>query len=231
MPHFLPELLALLQILFIDLSMAGDNALVVGMAAAGLEAGKRHRAVILGIAGATILRILFAIFAVQILHITGLLVAGGLLLLWVAWKMYRELRHVRAYSDTESRHSRESGNPSASDSERMSLVPRRRAAMDSRFRGNDVESRSVKKLSTAVWQIIVADISMSLDNVLGVAGVARDHMWILAAGLALSVLLMGAASAFVARLVARHYWIGYLGLAVVLYTAVRMVVDGAKAFF
>jgi YjbE family integral membrane protein len=192
----LSELFTLLQILLLDLSMAGDNALVVGMAAAGLEINQRHQAVIFGIVGATVLRILFAIFAVQIFHLTGLLIAGGLLLLWIAWRMYRDLRHAKH----EEMH--------------RSLEPK----------------RIPKKLSTAVWQIIAADISMSLDNVLGVAGIARDHLWVLATGLILSVALMGLASSFVARLAARHTWINYLGLAVVLYTAVRMIVDGLKPF-
>jgi YjbE family integral membrane protein len=201
MPH-LPELLIFLQVVLIDLSMAGDNALVVGMAAAGLRPAERHRAVLAGIAGATLLRILFAVFAVQILHLTGLLAAGGLLLLWVAWKMYEELRHAKKVRDAD------------------------------KDAAGDVASPGIqtKKISTAIWQIITADVSMSLDNVLGVAGVARDHLWLLAAGLSLSVLLMGIASSFVARLAARHSWIGYLGFVVILYTALRMVGDGVKPF-
>jgi len=194
--NHLPELLAFLQIVLIDLSLAGDNAIVIGMAAAGLPKDKRHHAVMAGIVAATVLRIIFAIFAVQILHITGLMAAGGLLLLWVAWKMYEELRHVNKAKNAEETVGAESAAP--------------------------------KKLSAAIWQIVVADVSMSLDNVLGVAGVARDHVWVLVAGLGLSVVLMGAASAVVARIAARHSWIGYLGLAVILYTALRMIMDGAK---
>lgn len=203
---YLPELLIFLQIALIDLSMAGDNALVVGMAAAGLPTDKRHKAVLAGIAGATVLRILFAIFAVQILHVTGLLAAGGLLLLWVAWKMYEELRHAKKIENNSGEMS------------------------EQKFSSLDGQSNKPKTLTSAIGQIIVADVSMSLDNVLGVAGVARDHLWILAAGLSLSVLLMGAASAFVVRLVARHSWIGYLGLAVILYTALTMIGNGAKIF-
>ena len=193
----LPQVLILIQILLIDLSMAGDNALVVGMAASSLPPSGRHKAVLAGIAGATVLRIIFAVFAVQILHITGLLAAGGLLLLWVGWKMWRELRHVK----------------------RVQHAAPEAAA-----------NHPPKKLSAAIWQIIVADVSMSLDNVLGVAGVARDHLWLMAGGLVLSVLLMGLASAFVARLAARYHWIGYLGLAVILFTAVKMIIDGIEPF-
>ena len=196
-PH-LTEILALLQIVLIDLSMAGDNAIVVGLAAAGLPAEKRKQAVMAGIVGATVLRIIFAVFAIQIMKITGLLAAGGLLLLWVSWKMYGELRHMNK--------------------------------MQAASHGVVEPPHAPKKLSSAIWQIIVADVSMSLDNVLGVAGVARDNIWIMASGLVLSVLLMGVASAFVTRLVARHTWIGYLGLAVILFTAVKMVVEGVKPF-
>jgi YjbE family integral membrane protein len=201
---YLPELLILLQILLIDLSMAGDNALVVGMAAAGLPTAKRHVAVIGGIIGATVLRVVFAVFAVKILHITGVLAAGGLLLLWVTWKMYEELRHIRRISQKELRHPR--------------------------FRGNDVDSKGPKTLASAIWQIIVADVSMSLDNVLGVAGVAREHIGIMAIGLVLSVVLMGLASTLVAKLAARHNWISYVGLGVVFFTALKMVWDGAEPF-
>jgi YjbE family integral membrane protein len=197
---FLPELLALLQVLLIDLSMAGDNVLVVGLAAAGLPAERRHHAVMAGIAGATILRIVFALFAVQLLQIAGLLAAGGVLLLWVTWKMYEELRHAKKV--------RAAG-------EQPGLKP--------------VEIKP-KNLSSAIWQIVIADLSMSLDNVLGVAGVARDHVWVLVTGLSISVVLMGVASTYVARIAARHSWIAYIGLAVVFYTALNMVWDGAQPF-
>lgn len=196
---YLTELLALIQILLIDLSMAGDNALVVGMAAAGLPKEKRHKAVVAGIVGATVLRIVFAIFAVQLMHITGLLAAGGLLLLWVSWKMYRELRHAQKIQpNSEAQETKSPHEP--------------------------------KKLSSAIGQIVVADVSMSLDNVLGVAGVARDHIWIMVAGLALSVVLMGLASSIVAKLAARHSWVGYLGLVIILFTAVKMIWDGLHPF-
>jgi YjbE family integral membrane protein len=191
--NLLPDLALLGQILLIDLSLAGDNALAVGVAAAGLPEAERHRAVFGGIAFATVLRIVLALFAVRILHITGLLVAGGLLLLWVAWKMFRETRHAR----------------------------RMRAAKDA--------ARRSKTLTQAILQIAVADISMSLDNVLAVAGVAREHLWLLAIGLAVSVLLMGAAASLVARWTERHPWIVYLGIADVLYTAVDMMAEGLQA--
>jgi YjbE family integral membrane protein len=194
----LSSLYAFLQILAIDISLAGDNALAVGLAAAGLPTQKRHHAVLAGIVTATILRIIFAIFAVKLLHITGILVAGGLLLIWVAWKMYRELRH---------RHHHRAHVGQLSDSDGITSVP-------------------AKKLSTAIWQIAAADLSMSLDNVLAVAGVARDHMPVMIAGLTLSILLMGVAATLVAKLIHRYPWIAYGGLAIVLFTALHMIWDG-----
>ncbi len=221
---YMTEILALLQVLLIDLSMAGDNALVVGMAAAGLPADKRHKAVLAGIGGATVLRIVFAVFAVQLLHITGLLAAGGLLLLWVSWKMFMELRHVSLmrHKNNEAPRPLAGGvgleNTGAHFASPPSIPP-----------ASEGEVKE-KKLSSAIWQIIAADVSMSLDNVLGVAGVARDHIGIMVVGLTLSVVLMGVASSFVARLAARFHWIGYLGLVVILFTAVKMVWDGAQPF-
>jgi YjbE family integral membrane protein len=189
------ELLAFFQIVLIDVAMAGDNAIAVGLAAAGLPKDKRHHAVLAGIGAATILRILFAIFAVQILHITGLLAAGGLLLLWVAWKMYRDIRHLQ--------HTNSASTPET-----------------------DVPLPEPKKLSSAILQIIIADVSMSLDNILAVAGVARDHIMVLVAGLGLSVLLMGVAATFVTKLTHRWPWIAYIGVAIILFTALHMMWDG-----
>lgn len=186
------DLLAIAQILLIDISLAGDNAIAVGMAASGLPEIQRHKAVLAGIVAATVLRILFAFFAVELLHVTGLLVAGGLLLLWVSWKMYRDIRHMEKKKHDDGHH-----EPPA------------------------------KTLMSAIMQIVIADVSMSLDNVLGVAGVARDNMVSMAIGLVMSVLLMGAAASFVARLTTRYVWIAYLGLAVVFYTALHMIWDGA----
>jgi hypothetical protein len=189
------ELAALGQILLIDVALAGDNAITIGMAAAGLPAQQRHRAVFAGIAAATVLRIVFAIFAVELLHITGLLLAGGLLLLWVSWKMYHDIRH----------HNR-IHQPATEDK---------------------VDKHQPKTLRSAIIQIILADVSMSLDNVLAVAGVARDHIFMLVVGLGVSVVLMGAASAIIAKLTTRFPWIAFAGLLIVLYTAFKMVWDGA----
>ncbi|HEU0117293.1 MAG TPA: YjbE family putative metal transport protein [Alphaproteobacteria bacterium] len=182
------ELLALTQIILIDVSLAGDNAIAVGTAASGLHPKQRKQAVLAGIGTATVLRILFALFAVQIMRVTGLLAAGGLILLWVAWKMYRDIRAAKQRTHSE---------------------------------------KPAKKLSDAILQIAIADVSMSLDNVLAVAGVARDHMGILAIGLLLSVVLMGAAAALIAKWTERYPWIAYLGLAIVLFTALHMMWDGA----
>jgi YjbE family integral membrane protein len=193
----LQTLAALAQIILIDITMSGDNAIAIGMAASGLPEQGRRRAVLAGILSATALRVVFAVFAVQIMHVTGLLAAGGLLLLWVSWQMYRDIRHAQKKHNASEVVQSEAISPK-------------------------------KTLMRAIMQIVIADVSMSLDNVLAVAGVARDHMGILAAGLALSILLMAAASAVVARITARRPWIAYLGLAVVLYTALHMMWDGAK---
>jgi YjbE family integral membrane protein len=193
--HLLPQLAALFQIILIDIALAGDNAITIGLAAAGLPEEQRHKAVTTGILAATVLRILFAIFAVQLLHITGLLAAGGLLLLWVSWKMFMDIRRHR--------HNKL----------------------------NQDNRRPAKSLMDAILQIVIADVSMSLDNVLAVAGVARDHIIVLIIGLTLSVMLMGAASAVVARLTARFPWIAYAGLLIVLYTAANMIWEGSRAFY
>ena len=195
----LPSITAFFQVVLIDIAMAGDNIIVVGMAAAGLAPAQRHKAVWVGLAAATVLRIIFALFAVQLLRITGLLAAGGLLLLWVSWKMYEEIRHLY-----RMKHAQDTG----------SVAPETKT--------------TPKKLSDAIVQIILADVSMSLDNVLGVAGVAREHIGILVAGLGLSVFLMGVASGFIARLCRRYPWVATLGLAVVLYTALTMMWDGGQ---
>jgi YjbE family integral membrane protein len=190
-------LAALLQVVLIDLVLAGDNAVVIGLAAAGLPEKQRSKAILIGILAATVLRILFAVVATQIMQIVGLLLAGGILLLWVCWKMWRELRAV-AKEEADAKL----GGASAGG------VPR-------------------KTLLQATTQIIVADVSMSLDNVLAVAGAAREHPTVLIFGLILSIALMGAAATFIARLLQKHRWIAYVGLAVILYVAVDMVVRGA----
>jgi len=190
------SLAALLQVVAIDLVMAGDNAVVIGLAAAGLAAQHRTRAILVGIVAATLLRILFAAFAIQLLDIVGLLLAGGILLLWVCWKMWRELRGPA--------HRQVDAALSAGEAH----VPH-------------------KSFARAAWQIVMADISMSLDNVLAVAGAARDHPIALVFGLGLSIVLMGVAANFVAGLLNRHRWIAYGGLAIILYVAGDMIWRGA----
>jgi YjbE family integral membrane protein len=193
---YVSPLLVLLQVIAIDVSLAGDNAIAVGMAAAGLSTKKRHRAVYGGIAIAAFLRILFAIFAVKLLHITGLLAGGGLLLLWIAWRMYCEIRL--------------------------------RAPLFGSHMASVAEPHAEKKLSRAVLQIAIADISMSLDNVVAVAGAARDHLFALVFGLALSVLLVGTAATWVARITSRRGWIAWTGLVIVIFTALQMIVEGGQ---
>ena len=186
-------LTVLLQVVMIDLVLAGDNAIVIGLAASGLEAKLRGRAILIGIVAATVLRIAFAAFTIELLEIVGLLLAGGILLLWVCWKMWRELRNSRRATSAEVA----SGG---------TLAP--------------------KTLWEAAWQIIVADVSMSLDNVLAVAGAAREHPAALVFGLGLSIVMMGVAASLIARLLERHRWITYIGLAVILYVAGDMIYRG-----
>ena len=197
-----PDVLtALVQVVLIDLVLAGDNAIVIGLAAAGLPQAQRGKAILIGIVAATILRILFAGLATQILQIVGLLLAGGILLLWVCWKMWRELRA----SSAEPMEAKETAGTVA---------------------GTNAEGKPRKTLVQATWQIIVADVSMSLDNVLAVAGAAREHPMVMIFGLALSIAMMGVAASFIARLLQNHRWIAYVGLAVILYVAVEMIFRG-----
>ena len=193
-------LTALLQVILIDLVLAGDNAIVIGLAAAGLPEAQRGKAILIGIAAATILRILFAGVATQILQVVGLLFAGGILLLWVCWKMWRELR--------------------ASAAEPIKAMAPAGAAVAT------LGVRPRKTLAQATMQIIVADVSMSLDNVLAVAGAAREHPMVLIFGLILSVAMMGAAASFISRLLQNHRWIAYAGLIVILYVALDMTYRG-----
>jgi YjbE family integral membrane protein len=191
---------AFLQVIMIDLVLAGDNAIVIGMAAAGLPPPLRRKAILIGIGAATVLRIFFAIIATQLHAFTGLLLAGGFLLLWVCYKMWLELKGQA--EEQEALHAIETA---------QSMMP-----MTSR-----------KTLRQAVSQIVIADVSMSLDNVLAVAGAAQHHVAALIFGLGLSVVLMGAASAFIARLLNHYRWIAWVGLVVILYVAIRMVYEGA----
>ena len=181
---------AFLQVIMIDLVLAGDNAVVIGLAAGGLPPERRQRAILVGIGAATLLRIALAAVAVELLAIVGLLLAGGILLLWVTWKMWRELR---------GQHRHKAGLAAE--------TPR-------------------KTFAQAAWQIVFADISMSLDNVLAVAGAARDHPAALVFGLGLSIVLMGVAANMIARLLERRRWIAYVGLAIILYVALDMTWRG-----
>lgn len=200
------EMTALAQVVFIDVVLAGDNAIVVGMAAAGVDAKIRRKVIFYGIAGAVLLRTSFAVAATQLLNIVGLTLAGGILLLWVCWKMFREIR--------------------ASHEEVASAVSATEMAMASDV--CDVSPvRQGKTFGQAIIQIIVADLSMSLDNVLAVAGAAREHIGVLVLGLMLSVALMGAAATFIARLLHKHRWIAWIGLLIILYVAAEMVHRGS----
>jgi YjbE family integral membrane protein len=198
-------LTALFQVIMIDLVLAGDNAIVIGLAAAGLPKEQRAKVILIGIGAATVLRIIFALLTTQLLQIVGLLLAGGLLLLWVCWKMWRELRtpHEEVVEAEEAL----SGSDINKDGTVGSKAPR-------------------KTFAQATWQIIIADVSMSLDNVLAVAGAARDHPYVLIFGLVLSIALMGVAASFIANLLQKHRWIAYVGLAVILYVALDMIYRG-----
>jgi len=195
---------ALLQVIMIDLVLAGDNAIVIGLAAAGLPKDQRAKAIFWGIAAATLMRIGFASVTVQLLQIIGLLLAGGVLLLWVCWKMWRELRSNNHDLDAIEALAEEDVNQ---DGTVAGGAPR-------------------KTFRQAIWQIIVADVSMSLDNVLAVAGAARDYPYILVFGLVLSIALMGIAASFIARVLQKHRWIAYVGLAIILYVAFDMIYRG-----
>ena len=187
---------AFLQVVMIDVMLAGDNAIVVGALAAGLPAHQRRQVIMIGIVAALVLRVAFALVVTQLLQIVGLILAGGLLLLWVSWKMYRELHPAGG-----------PGSPEIAGDEHSGLNP-------------------AKSFAGAAWAVAVADVSMSLDNVLAVAGAAREHPGILVIGLVLSVALMGIAANVIARYIERFRWIAYLGLVVILYVAARMIYDG-----
>jgi len=197
------ELIALATVVLIDLVLAGDNAIVVGMAAAGLPPDMRRKAIIIGIGAAAALRIMFAFFATKLLGVIGLTLAGGILLLWVCWKLWREIRSGH-HLETEEAHAALEDTPAAT---------------------------GTKTLGQALSQIVIADVSMSLDNVLAVAGTARDHTWVLIVGLVLSVALMGVAANFVARIMKRAPWIAYVGLLVIAWVAARMIFDGGLEMF
>ena len=188
---------AFLQVLMIDLVLAGDNAIVVGALAAGLPAEQRRKVIFLGVVAALVLRIAFALIVTQLLQIIGLILVGGILLFWVAWKMWRELHH----------NGENAGSPEIVGDERSGIRP-------------------AKSFASAAWAVALADVSMSLDNVLAVAGAAKDHPGILIVGLIVAVALMGIAANIIAKYIERYRWIAYVGLAVILWVAVRMMYEG-----
>jgi YjbE family integral membrane protein len=193
-----PELVALVQIIVIDIVMSGDNAIIIGLAAAGLPPELRKKAIIYGIVGATVLRIIFASVVVQLLSIIGIMLAGGLLLLWVCWRMWQELRAGQSVEEITA---------------------------EAEANAKDAPPKSLR---TAMINIVVADVSMSLDNVLAVAGAARDHLEMLIFGLVLSIALMGVTANFIAKLLERYKWIGYLGLVIIAYVAIDMIWRGSQ---
>jgi len=189
---------AFIQVLMIDLVLAGDNAIVVGALAAGLPAEQRKKVILIGVIAALVLRVVFALLVTQLLQVVGLILAGGILLLWVAWKMYRELHHGNGES---------AGSPEIAGDERSGVRP-------------------AKSFAAAAWAVAVADVSMSLDNVLAVAGAARDHPGIMIVGLIFAVALMGIAANVIAKYIERFRWIAYVGLLVILYVAGKMIWEG-----
>jgi YjbE family integral membrane protein len=193
------QLVTLGQVIAIDLVLAGDNAIVVGMAAAGVPKEQRRKVIFAGIGAAIMLRIFFALITTQLLAVIGLTLAGGILLLWVCWKMFNELRE-QASDEITPDEALEAGN-----------LPEK-----------------AKPMGTAIWQIVVADVSMSLDNVLAVAGAAQEHPYILAVGLLLSVAMMGTAANLIAHVLHRHRWIGWIGLVIITYVAISMIWRGGE---
>jgi YjbE family integral membrane protein len=185
------------QVLMIDIMLAGDNAIVVGALAAGLPTDQRKRVIMIGIIAALVLRIIFALLVTQLMQVVGLILAGGILLLWVAWRMYRDMRHL----------GESGGSEEIMGDEHSGLRP-------------------AKSFAGAAWAVALADVSMSLDNVLAVAGAAREHPGILIIGLLLSVALMGLAANFIAKYIDRYRWIAWIGLIVILWVAGRMIYDG-----
>lgn len=209
------ELSAFLQVIMVDLILAGDNAIVVGVVAASLPREQRAKVIFFGIAAATVMRVGFALVTTQLLQIIGLTLAGGLLLLWVCWKLWREVEHQRKERRTL-----------------RSLAEARAAAPDGAQHAPAAPAKSPpKSMRQAIWQIVLADVSMSLDNVLAVAGIARDHAWVLIFGLVLSVALMGAAATVIANMLKRWPWLVYIGLAIIFYVALHMIWEGSLAVY
>ncbi len=188
---------ALGTVVMIDLVLAGDNAIVIGALAAGLPPAERRKVIALGMVAALVMRIAFALVVTQLLDIVGIRLAGGLLLLWVCWKMYRELQ------------------------------PDTQVMLDDGTVLHDAPP-AAKSFWGAAWAVALADLSMSLDNVLAVAGASKDHVEIMVVGLILSVALMGVAANYVARLIERYHWIGWIGLLLILYVALDMIIGGGR---
>jgi YjbE family integral membrane protein len=201
------DIAALVQVILIDLALAGDNAVAVGLAAAGLPHQQQRRAIFWGIIMALVLRIVFAGITIQLLEIPGLLLAGGLLLFWVAWRMWADLSHHRPVSV---------GDPVAGEHAAEAVV---------------TGGRKPKTFASALFTIVLADVSMSLDNVLAVAAVSRHNEVIMAFGLILSVVLMGVAASFIARIIEKHRWIAVLGIVIILVAGARMVWEDGHNFF
>jgi len=193
------EFSAFIQVLLIDLVLAGDNAIVVGALAAGLPPAQRKKVILIGVIAALVLRIIFALMVTWLLAIVGLVLAGGVLLLWVAWRMWRD---IQGHQVGES-----AGSPEVAGDERSGLKP-------------------AKTFAAAAWGVAVADVSMSLDNVLAVAGAAREHPGILIVGLIFAVALMGIAANIIAKYIERFRWIAWVGLVVIVYVAGKMIYEG-----
>ena len=194
--ELMSQLVAFVQVIFIDLVLAGDNAIVVGMAAASVPIDQRRQVIIWGTAAAVVLRISFSLVTTQLLQIIGLTLAGGLLLAFVAYQMYRELRT----------HGKDEVTPQEAE--------------------EGVNAKRPKTVAAAVWQVAMADLSMSLDNVLGVAGAAKDHLEVLVAGLVISIIMMALAANLIAKLIHKHRWLAWVGLGIIAYVALEMIVLG-----
>jgi YjbE family integral membrane protein len=200
---------AFFQVILIDLALAGDNAIAIGLAAAGLPSGQRRRAIVLGLGAAVVMLISFALITTQLLKVVGLLFAGGLLLLWVCWKMWRELREQGREESAEGEAALEE-------------------ATGVQIGGKPKQVAKAKTMGQALLQILIADLTMSLDNVLAVAGAAREHPYVLIGGLLLSITLIGVAASWIAKLLHRFRWIGYVGLAIILWVSTHMLWEGSR---
>jgi YjbE family integral membrane protein len=186
------------QIMFANIVLSGDNAVLIGLAAAGLPAAQRSRAILFGMIFATVLRVMFSIFAVYLLEVPGLLLIGGLLLLWIAYGFFKELREEKAEEEDPEGHEDGAGG---------------------------------KTMASALKQIVIADVSMSLDNVLAIAGIARGNMPMLILGLGVSIILMGVAASIIARLLAKFRWIAYAGVALIAWIGIEMTYEGAHQLY